>query len=188
MRVWYSPAGHVLGALSSRLGVVVGSDAGGSAGVTGGMGAIACLCCPRMSWHSKNAAVTAPVMAVWASSVMCISSSPNVIRLLNFWHHASTASLSLNMRANCDGCLTPMWRRYNAILWSLGMPASSKICSRVLATGPCIVSRRSEWENRKCLIYEYCKLMKMSLLMVHGIYVILCRPHVPVTDLILENG
>ena len=30
--------------------------------------------------------------------------------------------------------------------------------------------------------------MKMSLLMVHGIYVILCRPHVPVTDLILENG
>ena len=110
MRVWYSPAGHVLGTLSSRLGVVVGSDAGGSAGVTGGMGAIACLCCPRMSWHSKNAAVTAPVMAVWASSVMCISSSPNVTLLLNFWHHVSTASLSLNMRANCDGCLTPMWK------------------------------------------------------------------------------
>ena len=85
MRVWYSPAGHVLGTLSSRLGVVVGGDAVGSAGVKGGVGAIACRCCPRMSWHSKNAAVTAPVMAVWlSSSVMCISSSPNATRLLNF--------------------------------------------------------------------------------------------------------
>ena len=71
---------------------MVGGDADGSAGVNGGVGAIACRCCPRMSWHSKNAAVIAPVMAVWASSVMCISSSPNVTRLLNFWHHVSTAS------------------------------------------------------------------------------------------------
>ena len=149
MRVWYSPAGHVLGTLSSRLGVVVGGGAVGSAGVKGGVGAIACLCCPRMSWHSKNAAVTAPVMAVWlSSSVMCISSSPNATRLLNFWHHVSTASLSLNMRANCDGCLTPMWRRYNAILWSLGMPASSKICSSVLATGPCIVARQANGKRK----------------------------------------
>ena len=144
MRVWYSPAGHVLGTLSSRLGVEVGADAVGSAGGRGGVGAIACLCCPRTSLHSKNAAVTAPVIAVWlSSSVMCISSSPNVTLLLNFWHHASTASLSLNMSANCDGCLTPMWRRYNAILWSLGMPASSRICSRVLGTGPCIVAKQS---------------------------------------------
>ena len=143
MRVWYSPAGHVLGTLSSRLGVEPGVDAVGNAGVAGGMGAIACLCCPRTSVHSKNAAVTAPVIAVClSSSVICISSSPNVTLLLNFWHQASTASLSLNMSANCDGCLTPMCRRYNAVLWSLGMPASSRICSRVLGTGPCIVAKQ----------------------------------------------
>ena len=32
----------------------MGGDADGSAGVNGGVGAIACRCCPRMSWHSKN--------------------------------------------------------------------------------------------------------------------------------------
>ena len=95
MRVWYSPAGHVLGTLSSRLGVVVGGDAVGSAGVKGGVGAIACRCCPRMSWHSKNAAVTAHCSHGCVAVVVC-----------DVYFLIAECDSALELLAPCVDCIT----------------------------------------------------------------------------------